>query len=171
MKVSETGLEGVKLIEPPTRHEDFRGRYVEIYNEEVYVKAGVDIRFVEDDYSVSSRHVLRGIHGDDVTWKLVSCLHGCFYLVVLNCDEDSDQYRQWQAFTLSDRNQLQVLIPPKFGNGHVVLSEQAIFHYKQSSYYDRKRQFTRLWNDPSLDIWWPVREPIVSLRDAGLDDA
>ena len=80
----------------------------------------------------------------------------------------SPQYRQWQSFTLSDTNRLQVLIPPKFGNGHVVMSEQAIFHYKQTTEYDRAGQFTLLWNDPALKIWWPVQNPIVSERDAGL---
>jgi dTDP-4-dehydrorhamnose 3,5-epimerase len=108
---------------------------------------------------------LRGIHGDRNTTKLVSCLHGQFYLVVVNNVEGHPQYRQWDAFTLSDKNRLQVLIPAGFGNGHVVLSEKAIFHYKQSSYYDRSGQFTLIWNDPSLNIWWPVKAPMVSRRD------
>ena len=77
------------------------------------------------------------------------------------------QYRQWEGFTLSEQNRLQVLIPPKFGNGHVVLSKQAIFHYKQNTYYNRASQFTLLWNDPQLGIWWPVKNPIVSQRDEG----
>jgi dTDP-4-dehydrorhamnose 3,5-epimerase len=85
--------------------------------------------------------------------------------MVVNWDETCPQYRQWEAFTLSDENRLQVLIPPKFGNGHVVLSEVAIFHYKQSSYYNRAGQFTILWNDPDLNLWWPVKNPILSRRD------
>ena len=68
-------------------------------------------------------------------------------------------------------NRLQVLVPPKFGNGHVVMSEQAIFHYKQTTDYDRSGQFTLVWNDPALNIWWPVRDPIVSQRDQGLQSA
>ena len=63
---------------------------------------------------------------------------------------------------------LQVLIPPKFGNGHVVLSDRAMFHYKQTTYYDRAGQFTLLWNDPELGLWWPIANPIVSRRDSGL---
>jgi len=63
-----------------------------------------------------------------------------------------------------------VLVPPKFGNGHLVLSELAIFHYKQSTYYNRADQFTLLWNDPKLDIWWPISNPILSRRDAGNED-
>ena len=165
MEVKKTKLDGVLLIKPPTIFEDFRGTYVELFNEELYRKSGITVKFVQDDISVSTKHVLRGVHGDSETWKMISCLHGKFYLMVINLDETSSQYRQWEAFTLSDQNRLQVLIPPKFGNGHVVLSEVAIFHYKQSSYYNRAGQFTILWNDPKLKIWWPVKEPILSMRD------
>jgi dTDP-4-dehydrorhamnose 3,5-epimerase len=168
MEIKPTRLDGVLLITPPTVFEDFRGSYVELYNEALYREAGIDATFVQEDISVSSRHVLRGIHGDGETWKLVSCLHGKFYLVVVNWDERSPQYRQWEAFVLSDQNRQQVLIPPRFGNGHLVLSETAIFHYKQSTYYNRAGQFTVLWNDPGLGIWWPVSDPILSRRDAGV---
>ena len=169
MKVSKTALDGVLLIEPPTNFEDIRGEYVEIYNQRLYNESGILSEFLQDDISVSSRHVLRGIHGDATTTKLVSCLHGKFYLVVINFDENSPQYRQWTSFTLSDKNRLQVLIPPKFGNGHLVMSETAIFHYKQTTEYNRAGQFTILWNDPSANIWWPVAAPIVSRRDSGLE--
>ena len=165
IEVSKTSLDGVLVIKPPTIFEDFRGTYVETYNLELYKEAGIAIDFAQDDISVSSRHVLRGIHGDQETWKLVSCLMGKFYLVVVNWDESSSQWGKWESFVLSDRNHLQVLIPPNFGNGHVVLSEQAIFHYKQSTYYDRAGQFTIPWNDPKLSIWWPVKDPILSRRD------
>jgi dTDP-4-dehydrorhamnose 3,5-epimerase len=168
LDVRPARLAGVKLLRPTTLFEDFRGEYVELYNRELASAAGIDVDFVQDDISVSTQNVLRGIHGDDATWKLISCLHGRFYLVVVNHDETSPQFRQWEAFTLSDRNHLQVLVPPRFGNGHLVLSEQAIFHYKQSSYYDRARQFTLAWDDPALGLWWPTRDPIVSQRDQGV---
>lgn len=167
MEVQKTKLDGVLLITPPTIFKDFRGSYVELYNEELYNKAGITTKFVQDDISTSSLHVLRGLHGDLKTWKLVSCLQGEFYLMVVNWDETSPQYRQWVAFTLSDQNRQQVLIPPKFGNGHLVLSQQAIFHYKQSTYYDRPGQFTIMWNDPSLNLPWPVKNPVLSKRDGG----
>jgi dTDP-4-dehydrorhamnose 3,5-epimerase len=169
MKVSQTKLDGVLLIEPPTIFEDFRGTYVETYNEQLYNEVGIAVQFVQDDISVSSQHVLRGIHGDAETWKLISCLSGKFYLLVINWDETSTQFGKWEAFTLSEENRLQVLIPPKFGNGHLVLSDRAIFHYKQSTYYNRAGQFTLVWNDPKLNLWWPVQNPIVSRRDAGLE--
>ncbi|MBF0213004.1 MAG: dTDP-4-dehydrorhamnose 3,5-epimerase family protein [Magnetococcales bacterium] len=164
MRVENTKLEGVKLIRPEV-FEDFRGQYVETYNEELYRQQGIGVHFCQDDISVSSRHVLRGIHGDAETWKLISCHYGKFYLIVINNDPESAQYRQWESFVLSDRNRHQVLVPPKFGNGHLVLSDMAIFHYKQNTYYNPKGQFTLIWNDPQLGLWWPVKEPMLSRRD------
>lgn len=168
LEIVRPKLDGVLLITPPTIFEDFRGTYVETYNQELYARSGITVPFVQDDISTSSRHVLRGIHGDSETWKLVSCLYGIFYLVVLNHDKTSPQFGQWEGFTLSDSNRIQVLIPPKFGNGHVVLSDTAIFHYKQTTYYNRDGQFTVAWNDPAFKIWWPIASPIVSQRDQGV---
>ena len=162
--VETTQLQGVLLIKP-SAFSDFRGEYVEIYNEELYRKNGIEVAFIQDDISMSYRNVLRGIHGDDLTWKLISCLHGEFYLVVLNHDKNSPDFGKWQSFTLSDKNRHQVLVPPKFGNGHFVLSERAIFHYKQSTYYDPGKQFTVKWNDPRFNISWPAKEPVLSKRD------
>ena len=171
MKVEKTKLDGVLLITPPTIFEDHRGCYVETYNRRLYSEAGIDQDFIQDDISVSKKNVLRGIHGDVSTWKLISCLEGSFFQVVVNNDTDSAQYRQWVSFIISEENRLQVLIPPKFGDAHLVLSERAIFHYKQTSYYNRSGQFTYAWDDPKLNIWWPVKDPLVSRRDAGSGDS
>jgi dTDP-4-dehydrorhamnose 3,5-epimerase len=168
MKVTKTTLDGVLIIEPLTNFEDFRGEYVELYNEPVFNKNGIDHHFIQDDISVSGRHVLRGLHGDAKTWKLVTCLSGSFYLIVVNNDSASESFKKWQSFTLSDKNRYSVLIPPKHGNGHLVMSEKAIFHYKQTTEYDREGQFTILWNDPEFDFWWPVKTPILSERDEGV---
>lgn len=165
LKVEKTTLDGVLRIHPPTQFEDFRGDYVETYNEELYQKAGITDKFVQDDYATSSRHVLRGIHGDAKTVKLISCLHGTLYVVVVNNDSESPQYRKWESFTLSDRNRLQLYVPARFGNAYLVMSDVAVFHYKQNTYYDRPGQFTIKWNDPAYGIWWPVKDPIVSKRD------
>ncbi len=164
MEVAKTNLEGVLLIKPDV-FEDHRGEYIETYNEEAYRRLGITMKFVQDDISVSTRHVLRGIHGDAETWKLISCLYGKFYLVVVNCDAESEQFGRWQGFALSDRNRHQVLVPPKYGNAHLVMSDRAIFHYKQNTYYNPRGQFTYRWDDPKLKIWWPVKDPILSLRD------
>lgn len=165
IEVSSTELEGVLLIKPYI-FEDHRGQFVETYNEESYRKNGIDVEFVQDDISISSKNVLRGIHGDSQTHKLLSCLHGKLYFVVVNCDTESTDFGKWQSFILSDTSRMQVLVPPKYGNAYLVLSDEAVFHYKQSTYYDRKKQFTYKWNDSRFNIWWPIENPILSQRDA-----
>jgi dTDP-4-dehydrorhamnose 3,5-epimerase len=169
MNVEKTELDGVLLITPPTIFKDFRGEYVETYNRKIYVDNGIDTDFIQDDISVSSKNVLRGIHGDQSTTKLISCLSGSFFLMVVNNDPTSKQYKKFISFTLSEKNRLQVLVPEKFGNGHLVLSDQAIFHYKQNTEYNREGQFTILWNDPEYNLVWPIDDPILSARDAGVD--
>jgi len=164
MKVYKTKLSGVLLVKLNI-FKDYRGEYIETYNEKLYKKNVVNIKFVEDDISISKKNVLRGIHGDNKTWKLISCLHGKFYLVVVNCDTRSRDFGRWQSFVLSDKNRIQVLVPPKYGNAHLVLSNKAIFHYKQSEYYNPKKQFTYKWNDPQFKIIWPIKKPILSKRD------
>jgi len=169
MNVEKTELDGVLLITPPTIFKDFRGEYVETYNRKIYVDHGIDTDFIQDDISVSGKNVLRGIHGDQSTTKLISCLSGSFFLVVVNNNPTSKQYKKSISFTLSEKNRLQVLVPEKFGNGHLVLSDKAIFHYKQNTEYNRGGQFTILWNDPEYNLVWPIDDPILSVRDAGGD--
>jgi len=165
IKVSKTELEGVLLIEPDV-FRDRRGYYVETYNAALYAAHGIRTVFVQDDVSVSTKNVLRGIHGDFETWKLISCLEGEFFFVVVNCVPGSAAFGRWQSFVLSAANRLQVLVPPGYGNGHLVLSDTAFFHYKQSTYYDPGKQFTYKWHDARFAIPWPVKDPIVSSRDA-----
>lgn len=164
MVVEKTELDGVLLIKPDI-FEDFRGFYVETYNEEEYNKHGITQKFLQDDISISHKGVLRGLHGDADTWKLISCTYGRFYFVVANCDESSPNFGKWQSFILSGENHHQVLVPPKHGNGHLILSDSAIFHYKQTSYYNPTGQFTYKWDDPRLKIWWPIKNPQLSRRD------
>lgn len=164
IEIVKTKLDKVLIIKPEV-FEDHRGEYVETYNEELYRKKGIDIKFVQDDISISSKYVLRGIHGDPETWKLISCLYGKFYFVVVDCDPNSKDFGKWQSFTLSDKNRLQILVPSFYGNAHLVLSDLAIFHYKQSTYYNPKKQFTYKWNDSQFNIWWPIKNPIISQRD------
>lgn len=168
MKVSKTKLENVLLVQPEI-FKDHRGQYVETYNEKMYKKHGIDIKFVQDDISVSKKNVLRGIHGDPETWKLISCLHGEIYAVIVNCDEKSKNFGKWEFFILSEKNRQQVLVPPKFGTSHLVLSDYAIFHYKQSTYYNPKvlKQFTYRYDDSRFNIKWPIKNPILSERDKG----
>ena len=166
MKIEKTDLDGVLLITPPVMHEDFRGTNTEIYNNKIYRESGINNNFILDSVSTSRKHVLRGLHGDGHTTKIISCLHGSFYYIIVNNDPESPQYKKWISLTLSSQNRLQVLIPPKFGNGHLVMSNHVVFHYKLDAYYDRTSQFTISWNDPSYELWWPIKNPILSERDS-----
>ena len=162
--LEETNLDGVKKI-IPTNFEDFRGSYIEIYNKNFMKENDIRINFIQDDISISYKNVLRGIHGDNTTYKLVSCLYGQFQLIVVNNNPVSRQFRKWQSFDMSIKNRFQILIPPKFGNGHLVLSNSAIFHYKQNTLYDPSSQFTIKWNDPLYKFKWKINDPILSVRD------
>ena len=164
MIVEKTSLEGVLLIKPYT-FEDFRGSYTEVYNRDAYKKVGIDVDFVQDDLSTTYKHVLRGLHGDPKTAKLVQCAFGRIYQVVVNCDPKSKQYGKWEAFVLTSENRLQVFIPPMFGNGFLVLSDVAVYNYKQTTVYGDEKQFTYKWDDPALSIKWPIKNPILSTRD------
>ena len=163
-KIKKTKLKGVIQI-TPSEFKDIRGSYVEIYNKEFYDKKKLKINFIQDDISISKLNVLRGIHGDQKTWKLISSLYGKFQLIVLNNDPKSKEYGKWQSFVLSSKNRVQILVPPRFGNGHLVLSKKAIFHYKQNTQYDRSSQFTIKWNDPRFKFKWKKKKPILSVRD------
>lgn len=168
LQIENTKLEGVKLITPPTIFDDFRGDYIEIYNQKLYQENGITPEFVQDDYATSSKHVLRGIHGDDQTIKLVSCIYGTLYIIIVNHNPHSSQYKQWTSFNLSGHTRKQLFVPANFGISYLVMSDEAVFHYKQSTYYHETTQFTIKWNDPEYRFWWPVNSPITSQRDEGL---
>lgn len=167
IKVSRAYLPGILKIERNI-FMDHRGIYGEIYKKKEYFDAGITTDFVEQSFSLSRKNVLRGLHGDPKTWKLVSCPYGNIYLVVLNYNRTSSFFGQWESFALSPVNKLQILIPPMYANGHLVLSDRAIFHYNQSEYYiDGTNQFSVRWNDPRFNIRWPINNPILSERDKG----
>lgn len=168
LKVEKTNLEGVLKIFPSV-FEDHRGMYVETFNKEDYIRNNIKIDFVRDDVSTSGKNVLRGIHYDYKTWKLIHCMHGRIYFVVADMRKDSKQFLQWQSFILTSENRHQVLVPPGFGNGHLVLSEYCIFHYKMSEYYDPENELSVKWDDPKLNIFWPVKDPILSKKDTDTD--
>jgi len=157
----------VYVIEPAI-HTDFRGDYVMTYNEKRYKENGIDVKFVEEDISTSTKGVLRGIHYSPSCWKLNECLYGTLYYVVVNCDEKDAEFGKWQAFILSDKNRHQLFKHPRYGSGFLVLSDYAVFHYMQSEYYDSKNpnQKTFKWDDPRFEIWYPnLIPPVLSQRD------
>jgi dTDP-4-dehydrorhamnose 3,5-epimerase len=172
IEIIKTTLEGVLLFVPP-EFKDLRGSFRETYNDEKYGEIfntqGIEaLKFIQDDVAISTKGVLRGIHGDEKSWKLTSCLQGEIYSAVVNCDESSENFGQWQGFILSGENGHQLLIPPKFGNSYVVLSDSVVYHYKQTTYYDPENnpQFTYRWNDKRFGITWPIQNPILSARDS-----
>jgi len=154
------------LVIKPSVFEDHRGTYVETYNIADYEANGINVQFLRDDISTSSRDVLRGIHYDDRTWKLIQCLYGRIYFIVVDMRKTSSHYLKWQSFILSSANRDQVLVPPNFGNGHLVLSDHCIFHYKMSEYYDPDNEKTLRWDDPRAGIFWPVKNPQLSCKDS-----
>jgi len=168
-------LEEVAIIQPDIFY-DYRGEYVETWNIENYkifdhlVNGNQKIEFKQDDISTSVKHTLRGLHGDDKTWKLVSCVYGSLLQVVVDMRESSDTYLEYDMFSINDKNRNQILIPPGFANGHLVMSDFGIFSYKQSTLYGGPgSQFTVKWNDPKLNIPWPIDNPILSSRDKNVD--
>lgn len=130
--------------------------------------------FSHDKFSVSKKNVLRGIHGDHKTWKLVSCVSGRVFQVVVDLREASKTYLQWQGFWLGDENRQMILLPPGFGNAFYADTDGAVYHYKLAypgDYSDHDTQFTVAWNDPRIQINWPTKAPILSERDQREADA
>ena len=166
LETYKTELDGVLLIKPPSFFEDFRGIYVETYNKPMFKEAGIDLEFMEDDFCISQKYVLRGIHGSRNNWKLTGVTVGKVYQVMVNYDPTSPQFKQWTSVILSDQSRLMALIPPMFGNSYLVLSSLVIYHYKQTKPYREEDQFSLKWNAPELNIFWPIDKPILSARDA-----
>ena len=164
MQVKTTSLQGVLLIEPE-RFEDHRGSYMEVYDSEKFNSLCGKIDFVQDDISISSRGVLRGLHGDWRTTKLVTVLNGSGYAVIADNREDSPTYKKWQSFVLSGQNKLQLLLPSGIGNSVLSLTDNMIYYYKQNTHFVDGQQFTIKWDDSSWGFWWPNKNPILSMRD------
>lgn len=175
MKIKATNLRDVWRIEPDV-FTDFRGDYVMNYNKELYDTA-FSIDFVEQDLSVSSKGVLRGIHYSPNCWKLYECLHGAMYYVFVNCDKEDSEFGKWESYIVDDRNHHQYIKHPRYGAGFYALKDDTILHYMQSQYYDPKNpdQQTFVWDtrfcnpnkvkEPYGPIWWPDPNPILSQRD------
>ena len=155
MKVENTNLEGVLIIDPPTNFQDFRGSYVETYNERLYKENGITQNFIQDDISTSKFNVLRGIHGDASTTKLVSCTYGKFFLVVVNNNPVSPQYKQWQSFYLSDLNRKQVLIPPMYG--------MVIWYYQNLPFFTTNKRLSII-EMVNLQLYGMIQNTILNGR-------
>ena len=166
MKVTNTELPGVLILEPRV-FPDSRGFFVETYNKERYVAAGLPLEFVQDNLSVSSKGVLRGLHFQNphAQGKLVYVLQGEVWDVAVDIRRDSAYFGRWTAVTLSDANKKQFYIPPGFAHGFCVLSETAMFTYKCTDTYHPECDGGVRWDDPDIGIAWPTTAPILSDKD------
>jgi len=167
MEVQPTEFPGVFVIEPRF-FADSRGFFMETYHQKRYADAGLDCRFVQDNYSRSCKATVRGLHYQiqHPQGKLVQVVHGEIFDVAVDLRRDSPTFGRWLGVTLNDTNHLQLYIPPGFAHGFCVLSEFADFFYKCTDVYYPEHERTLLWNDPDVGVDWPLpEEPILSEKD------
>ena len=167
MKVTESGIKGVFIIEPDV-YEDDRGFFMETFHNERYRKLlGINLDFVQDNISRSSKNVLRGMHFQKnyPQGKIVSASRGEILDVVVDLRKDSPTYGTWESFRLSEKNKLQVWIPPGFAHGFLVMSDSADIDYKCTEYYHPEDELCLMWNDPEVAIDWTINDPILSEKD------
>jgi len=167
MKVTESGIKGVFIIEPDV-YEDDRGFFMETFHNERYRKLlGINLDFVQDNISRSSKNVLRGMHFQKnyPQGKIVSASRGEILDVVVDLRKDSPTYGTWESFRLSEKNKLQVWIPPGFAHGFLVMSDSANIDYKCTEYYHLEDELCLMWNDPEVAIDWTINDPILTEKD------
>jgi dTDP-4-dehydrorhamnose 3,5-epimerase len=170
MQFTPLDIKDVILITPRV-FEDERGFFLESFREDRFAAAGITAKFVQDNHSASVRGVLRGLHYQiqQAQGKLVRCVAGEIYDVVVDLRRSSPTFGRWVAVTLSARNKQMLWVPPGFAHGVYMLSERAELLYKTSDYYAPQHERSLLWNDPALDIPWPLVDgmnPILSKKDA-----
>ena len=165
----ETGIEGLLIIEPKL-FRDARGFFLESFHCERYSSLGLNLPFVQDNFSRSKYGVLRGLHFQKTKpqGKLVTCLNGQILDVVVDLRKDSVTYSQSFSCILDSEKKTQLWIPPGFAHGFIVLSETADFFYKCTDYYAPDDESGILWNDPDLNIDWLIDHPIISDKDLSL---
>ena len=169
MKITESQLYGLKLIEP-TVFGDHRGYFMESYNELTFRSQGVDIRFIQDNHSLSKEAgVVRGMHyqlGPKAQTKLVRVGTGAIYDVVVDIRTDSPTFGKWEGFILSEWNHRQLLVPKGFAHGFCTITENVNVFYKVDEYYSSDHDRGIAWDDPDLAINWPVSKVILSDKDS-----
>lgn len=162
------GLDGLIVVEPKVFRDD-RGFFLEPYNAPRYKAAGIEPDFVQDNHSVSSYGVLRGLHFQTKPGqaKLLRCTHGRIWDVAVDIRPQSATFGKWWAIELNDTLHNQLFIPVGFAHGFCVLSETAEVMYKCSNVYDPVTESGIAWNDPEIAVAWPVTDPVISTRDTG----
>jgi len=169
MNVIETELPGVLIVELRA-FKDPRGYFFEIFQTERYQQAGLPVQFVQDNFSRSNQKVIRGLHYqlERPQGKLVCVTQGHVLDVIVDVRFGSATFGKAITVELSDQNFRQLYIPPGFAHGFCVLSERADFIYKCTDYYYPAGERGILWNDPDLQIAWPIEDPILSEKDKEL---
>ncbi|UMO88801.1 dTDP-4-dehydrorhamnose 3,5-epimerase [Pectobacterium sp. PL64] len=167
MQVKDTRIEGVKIIQPKVFGDD-RGFFLETFEKKRYQEMlNINLDFVQDNHSRSSKGVLRGLHfqRSNPQGKLVRVVRGEVFDVAVDIRPDSPTYGAWEGVILSEENKTQFWIPPGLAHGFVVLSDVADFEYKCTDYYNPANEGCLLWNDPDVGIEWPVTSPLLSEKD------
>lgn len=166
MRITELELQGLFLLQPQV-FRDERGFFMETWNARMYSKLGLPSTFVQDNLSRSSKGALRGLHYQKPhsQGKLVYVLEGKVWDVSVDLRLDSPSFGKWVGITLDSTSGSQLYIPPGFAHGFCTLSEEALFFYKCTDFYSPDDERGITWNDPQLDIHWPVTDPILSLKD------
>lgn len=170
MLISETSLEGVKIIEPKVFGDD-RGFFMETWNLEAFDAAGLPSHFVQDNHSRSEQGVLRGLHYQikQPQGKLVRVTRGEVFDVAVDLRKSSPTFGQWTGVVLSESNRKLFWVPPGYAHGFYVMSELADFQYKCTEYYAPEHERSLSWNDPAVGIEWPLvsgADPTLSAKDA-----
>ena len=169
MKISieSTVINGVKVINYDS-HVDKRGEIWTTFLEKKFNQLELN-NFNHDKFSKSYKNVIRGIHYDPFTTKLVTAVYGSINQVVVDLREESPTFKKYLSFKINSNNRFSILIPPMVGNAFMVESEFALYHYKlayEGEYVDEDKQNTLKWNDPSIGIQWNCKSPILSNRDS-----
>lgn len=153
---NKVGIEGLLVIEPKI-FGDKRGYFFESYNKKEFSELGLNVEFVQDNQSMSSKGVLRGLHYQKQfpQGKLVRVTQGKVFDVAVDIRKNSDTFGKWFGIELSDENQKQFYIPEGFAHGFLVLSDIAVFQYKVTDYYHPNDEGGIIWNDKDIDIKWP----------------
>jgi dTDP-4-dehydrorhamnose 3,5-epimerase len=167
IRVTPTRIPDVVMIDTDF-FEDDRGFFIESYQRDQYAANGICHEFVQDNHSRSKRGVLRGFHYQDDTapmGKLVRCLQGAILDVAVDLRVGSPTFGQWVAVELNAEKKRQVMVPQGFGHAFVTLSDNAEVFYKCTGFYAPPAESTVAWNDPDINVQWPIAEPILSARD------
>jgi dTDP-4-dehydrorhamnose 3,5-epimerase len=166
MKVIKTSISDLVILEPKV-FDDERGYFMESYQKNRYKQLVTEDTFVQDNFSKSTKGVLRGLHFQKFKpqGKLVSVIEGEVLDVAVDLRLESKTFGLHETFKLTAAKHNQLFVPPGFAHGFVVLSDYAIFHYKCTDFYDPDDEGGILWNDPELDIDWRVNNPMVSSKD------